>query len=56
VFLQAPQDITVGGRLSRGQYQYTLQDANIAELVHRFHGTDHLRRIHATHDGSYPGF
>ena len=32
VFLQAPQDITVGGRLSRGQYQYTLQDANIAEL------------------------
>ena len=29
VFLQAPQDITVGGRLSRGQYQYTLQDANI---------------------------
>jgi hydrophobe/amphiphile efflux-1 (HAE1) family protein len=33
VFLQAPQDITVGGRLSRGQYQYTLQDANIAELA-----------------------
>jgi len=33
VFLQAPQDITVGGRISRGQYQYTLQDANIAELA-----------------------
>ena len=32
VFLQTPQDITVGGRLSRGQYQYTLQDANISEL------------------------
>jgi len=32
VFLQIPQDITVGGRLSRGQYQYTLQDANISEL------------------------
>jgi hydrophobe/amphiphile efflux-1 (HAE1) family protein len=32
VFLQAPQDITVGGRLSRGQFQYTLQDINIAEL------------------------
>jgi hydrophobe/amphiphile efflux-1 (HAE1) family protein len=33
VFLQASQDITVGGRLSRGQYQYTLQDANIVELA-----------------------
>ena len=32
VFLQTPQDITVGGRLSRGQYQYTLQDADISEL------------------------
>jgi multidrug efflux pump subunit AcrB len=33
VFMQAPQDITVGGRLSRGQYQYTLQDTNIGELA-----------------------
>jgi len=33
VFMQIPQDITVGGRLSRGQYQYTLQDVNIAELA-----------------------
>src|SRR5262249_19750469 len=32
VFLQAAQDITVGGRISRGQFQYTLQDVNIAEL------------------------
>jgi hydrophobe/amphiphile efflux-1 (HAE1) family protein len=32
LFLQPAQDITVGGRLSRGQFQYTLQDANIAEL------------------------
>jgi hydrophobe/amphiphile efflux-1 (HAE1) family protein len=32
-FMQAPQDITVGGRLSRGQYQYTLQDTNITELA-----------------------
>jgi HAE1 family hydrophobic/amphiphilic exporter-1 len=30
--LQPAQDITVGGRLSRGQFQYTLQDADIAEL------------------------
>ena len=33
VFMQIPQDITVGGRLARGQYQYTLQDVNIAELA-----------------------
>jgi hydrophobe/amphiphile efflux-1 (HAE1) family protein len=33
VFLQPSQDITVGGRLSRGQFQYTLQDANIGELT-----------------------
>jgi hydrophobe/amphiphile efflux-1 (HAE1) family protein len=32
VFLQPAQDITVGGRISRGQFQYTLQDANITEL------------------------
>jgi hydrophobic/amphiphilic exporter-1 (mainly G- bacteria), HAE1 family len=32
VFLQAAQDLNVGGRLSRTQYQYTLQDANIDEL------------------------
>jgi hydrophobe/amphiphile efflux-1 (HAE1) family protein len=32
IFLQPAQDITVGGRISRGSFQYTLQDANIAEL------------------------
>jgi hydrophobe/amphiphile efflux-1 (HAE1) family protein len=32
LFLQAAQDITVGGRTSRTQYQYTLQDANLDEL------------------------
>jgi hypothetical protein len=25
------------------------------KLVHRFLGTDHLRRIHVIHDGLYPG-
>jgi hydrophobe/amphiphile efflux-1 (HAE1) family protein len=34
VHLQARQDITVGGRLSRTQYQYTLQDADSGELSH----------------------
>jgi hydrophobe/amphiphile efflux-1 (HAE1) family protein len=33
MFLQPTQDITVGGRAARGSFQYTLQDANIAELV-----------------------
>ncbi len=32
VFLQASQDLNVGGRLARTQYQYTLQDANLEEL------------------------
>ncbi len=32
VFLQASQDLNVGGRPSRTQYQYTLQDANLEEL------------------------
>jgi len=31
-FLQAPQDINVGGRLSRTQYQFTVQDADVGEL------------------------
>jgi hydrophobe/amphiphile efflux-1 (HAE1) family protein len=32
LFLQVAQDINVGGRLSRTQYQYTLQDADLNEL------------------------
>jgi multidrug efflux pump subunit AcrB len=31
-FLQATQDLNVGGRGSRTQYQYTLQDSNLDEL------------------------
>ncbi|HTV87461.1 MAG TPA: efflux RND transporter permease subunit [Stellaceae bacterium] len=33
-FMQVPQNITVGGRLSRTQYQYTLTDTNNEELDH----------------------
>src|ERR1700738_1671491 len=33
-FLEVPQNITVGGRLSRTQYQYTLTDTDDAELNH----------------------
>jgi multidrug efflux pump subunit AcrB len=32
LFLQAAQDLNVGGRTSRTQYQYTLQDSDIDEL------------------------
>ncbi len=32
LFMQAAQDISVGGRLSRTQYQFTLQDADLGEL------------------------
>jgi hydrophobe/amphiphile efflux-1 (HAE1) family protein len=33
-FMQAGQDITIGGRLSRTQYQYTLTDTDLDELNH----------------------
>ena len=32
LFMQVPQDINIGGRLSRTQYQYTLQDADLDEI------------------------
>ncbi len=32
LYMQVAQDINVGGRLSRTQYQYTLQDADLDEL------------------------
>jgi multidrug efflux pump subunit AcrB len=32
LFLQSRQDVSVGGRTTRTQYQYTLEDANIGEL------------------------
>jgi multidrug efflux pump subunit AcrB len=32
LFLQAAQDIRVGGRLSKTEFQYTLQDADLEEL------------------------
>jgi hydrophobe/amphiphile efflux-1 (HAE1) family protein len=33
LFLQATQDITVGGRAARASFQYTLQDPDIPELI-----------------------
>ena len=32
VYLQAAQDVTVGARFARTQFQYTIQDANLDEL------------------------
>ncbi len=32
VYFQAAQDINIGGRLAKTQYQYTMQDADLAEL------------------------
>jgi len=32
LYMQALQDVNLGGRLSRTQYQFTLQDANLDEL------------------------
>ncbi|MGH7212034.1 MAG: efflux RND transporter permease subunit, partial [Acetobacteraceae bacterium] len=52
VFLQASQDIRVGGRLSKTEYQYTLQDANTQELyawapkvLAKLHGLPMLREV-----------
>jgi hydrophobe/amphiphile efflux-1 (HAE1) family protein len=33
LFMQPSQDITVGGRIARASFQYTLQDSNIDELT-----------------------
>src|SRR6202140_2540294 len=34
LYLQAVQDLTVGGRFGGAQYQYTLQADNLADLIH----------------------
>jgi HAE1 family hydrophobic/amphiphilic exporter-1 len=34
LYMQAAQDITIGGRISKTQYQYTLADADANELDH----------------------
>ena len=47
-FMQAGQDISVGGRLSRTQYQYTLTDTDIEEL-------NHWAPIFAKEMGKLPG-
>ena len=32
LFMQSAQDLTIGGRMSHAQYQYTLQGENLDEL------------------------
>ena len=32
LFMQSAQDLTIGGRMSQAQYQYTLQGENLDEL------------------------
>jgi HAE1 family hydrophobic/amphiphilic exporter-1 len=34
LYMQAAQDVTIGGRLAKTQYQYTLADADPGELTH----------------------
>jgi HAE1 family hydrophobic/amphiphilic exporter-1 len=52
LFLQAAQDVRVGGRASRTQYQYTLQGPDIAQLnewapkmLEKFKGLPELRDV-----------
>jgi hydrophobe/amphiphile efflux-1 (HAE1) family protein len=51
LFMQPAQDITVGGRTSRTQYQYTVQDADPSELntwAPRI--LDRVRQLHQVRD------
>jgi HAE1 family hydrophobic/amphiphilic exporter-1 len=52
LFLQVAQDVTVGARAARSQFQYTLQDANLDELslwapkiLAKFGGLPELRDV-----------
>jgi hypothetical protein len=57
--MQTGAAATVPARLDRQETMLTAHldglKALKAALVHRFLGTDHLRRIHVIHDGLYPG-
>ena len=51
LFMQAGQDINIGGRLAKTQYQFTLQDADIQELYQWAPKVlDRLRSIKAIRD------
>jgi hydrophobe/amphiphile efflux-1 (HAE1) family protein len=51
LFMQPAQDITVGGRLARTQYQYTLQDADPNELnTWAPRVLDRVRTLHQVRD------
>ena len=45
LYMQAAQDITIGARLSKTQYQYTLTDADSNELAHW--GSIYLEKLRA---------
>jgi hydrophobe/amphiphile efflux-1 (HAE1) family protein len=61
LFMQASQDINVGGRFSRTQYQYTLQDGDLGELdhwgpilLHALQGIPLLRDVASDHQIAGP--
>jgi hypothetical protein len=50
-------DAQVAAKVDEERSRIAAAEAQKAQrLVHRFLGTDHLRRIHVIHDGLYPGF
>ena len=55
----APDVVRLQGFLTRNAYPCQVldpaTDRDAADLVHRFHETNHLRGIHAVHPGLYPG-
>lgn len=51
LYLQASQDITIGARVSKSQYQFTMVDADPAELrLWASRATDAFRQIHGLAD------
>ncbi|MDR0479385.1 MAG: efflux RND transporter permease subunit, partial [Burkholderiaceae bacterium] len=61
LYMQALQDINVGGRLARTQYQYTLVDSDLNELntwaprlVQRFRGLPLLRDVTSDQQNAAP--
>ncbi len=61
LFMQAGQDLSVGGRMARTQYQYTLTDSNLAELnewapklLARFRKLDELTDVTSDQQNAAP--
>jgi len=51
-FLQAAQDLRIGGRQSNALYQYTIQSDNVADLSHWVHPSRGMQKLRGFQDVS----